>query len=61
LISVFRRCWGLKGECPTAPYQTKYEWGYVYGAADIVTGEAIHRKPRMENNRKTQRCNHRIP
>jgi hypothetical protein len=25
---------------PTAPYQAKYQWGYIYSAADVVTGEA---------------------
>ena len=37
LISVIRRCWTLKGHRCTAPYQTKYEWGYVYAAAEVVT------------------------
>jgi putative transposase len=40
LISVVRRCWTVKGHRPTAPYQAKYQWGYIYGAADVVTGEA---------------------
>lgn len=40
LISVIRRCWTLKGHRPTAPYQAKYQWGYVYAAADVVTGRA---------------------
>jgi len=38
LISFIRRCWTLKGHRCTAPYQTKYEWGYVYAAAEVVTG-----------------------
>lgn len=37
LISVLRRCWTLKGHRPTSPHQDRYEWGYVYAAADIVT------------------------
>jgi len=37
LISVLRRCWTLKGHRPKAPHQDRYEWSYVYGAADIVT------------------------
>lgn len=37
LISVLRRCWTLKGHRPKAPHQNRYEWGYVYAAADIVT------------------------
>ncbi len=40
LISLLRRCWTLRGWRPKAPYQTKYPWGYVYGAADVVTGDA---------------------
>jgi len=40
LIRVTRRCWTLQGHRPTAPYQTKYPWGYVYGAANLVTGGA---------------------
>ena len=39
LISFIRRCWTLKGHRCTAPYHTQYEWGYVYAAADVVTGE----------------------
>jgi transposase len=40
LISVIRRCWTIKGHRVTAPRQMKYEWSYVYAAADIVTGNA---------------------
>lgn len=40
LISVLRRCWTIKGYRVTVPRQMKCEWGYVYGAADIVTGNA---------------------
>ena len=29
LIPVVRRCWTLRGVRPTAPYQTKYQWGYL--------------------------------
>ena len=39
LNSFIRRCWTLKGHRCTAPYHTKYEWGYVYAAAEVVTGE----------------------
>ena len=35
LISVVRKCWTLRGERPTAPYQTKYEWGYLYSALEV--------------------------
>jgi len=37
--SSVRRCWTLKGHRPTAPVQMKYEWGYVYGAAEVLSGE----------------------
>jgi len=40
LKSVLRRCWTIKGHEVTAPHQDKYEWSYVYGAADIVTSRA---------------------
>jgi transposase len=40
LISVVRRCWALKGHRPPAAYQTKYPWGYVYGAVNFGTGQA---------------------
>lgn len=38
LISTLRRCWTLRGMRPTAPYQTKYQWGYVYGGLEVMTG-----------------------
>ena len=40
LMSVVRRCWTLKGRRPTVPYQTKFEWGYVYGALEVSRGQA---------------------
>jgi transposase len=40
LIPVVRKCWTLKGLRPTAPYQTKYEWGYLYSALE-VDGENV--------------------
>ena len=39
LISVLRRCWTLRGVRPTSPYQTKYQWGYVYGGLEVTTGK----------------------
>ena len=42
-MSVIRRCWTIwtiKGYRPKAVHNDKYEWGYTYGAADIVTGKA---------------------
>jgi len=38
LISTVRRCWSLKGVKPTAPYHTKYQWGYVYGGLEVQSG-----------------------
>jgi transposase len=35
LISVLRRCWGLRGVRVTAPYQTKYVWGYLHSALEV--------------------------
>jgi hypothetical protein len=39
LISFIRRCWTLRGHRPKAAYHPKYEGGYVYAAADVVTGD----------------------
>lgn len=39
LISTLRRCWTLHGHRVTVPVHLKYEWGYVYGAADLVSGD----------------------
>ena len=35
LIPVVRRCWSLRGVRPVAPYQTKYEWSYLYSALEV--------------------------
>jgi transposase len=35
LISVVRRCWSLRGVRTTAPYQTKYQWGYLHSALEV--------------------------
>ena len=40
LMSVIRRCWTIKGHRPKVVHNDKYEWGYIYGAADIVAGNA---------------------
>lgn len=40
LISTVRRCWTLRGVRPTTPYQTKYEWGYVYGGLEVMEGRS---------------------
>jgi transposase len=38
LHSVRRRCWGIRGLRVVKPAQQKYEWGYVYGALDVLGG-----------------------
>ena len=35
LIPVLRKCWTLRGVRPTAPYRTKYQWGYLYSALEV--------------------------
>lgn len=40
LISTLRRCWTLCGIRPSAPYQTKYKWGYVYGGLEVMEGRS---------------------
>jgi transposase len=35
LIPVVRKCWTLRGVRPKAPYQTRYEWGYLYSALEV--------------------------
>lgn len=32
------RCWGLTGSRPTAVQQTEYEWVYLFGAVNPLTG-----------------------
>src|SRR4030042_233631 len=34
------RCWGLQGSRPTAIKQTEYEWVYLFGAVNPLTGES---------------------
>jgi len=43
LHSFTRRCWGLRGHRIVKPAQQKYQWGYVYGALEVVQGEAQFR------------------
>ena len=40
LHDPLRRCWGLRGVRIVKPRQQVYEWCYVSGALDIVTGDA---------------------
>lgn len=35
LIPVVRKCWTMRGLRPTAPYRTKYQWGYLYSALEV--------------------------
>jgi transposase len=35
LIPVVRKCWTLRGLRPCAPYQTKYEWGFLFSALEV--------------------------
>ena len=35
LISVLRKVWTLRGCKPVSPYQTRYQWGYVFGALEV--------------------------
>ncbi len=34
------RCWARKGSRPTAVKQTEYEWVYLFGAVNPLTGES---------------------
>jgi len=35
LLPVVRRAWALRGVRVTAPYATKYQWGYLYEALEV--------------------------
>lgn len=35
-----RRCWGLRGARLTKRMQMDYEWGYLFGALDVIGGES---------------------
>lgn len=41
LHSVTRHCWGLRGHRVVKPFQQRFEWEYLYGAVDILTGEPV--------------------
>jgi len=43
LHSFTRRCWSLRGVRVVKPSQQKYQWGYVYGALEVVEGHAEFR------------------
>ena len=38
-LPITRRVWGVRGVRPVCPVHPRYEWAYVYGAAE-VGGEA---------------------
>lgn len=38
-----RRCWALRGERVVVPRQHCYQWEYVYGALEVVQGDAEFR------------------
>jgi transposase len=38
-----RRCWALRGQRVVIPQQQRYEWEYVYGALEVLAGEAQFR------------------
>lgn len=40
LHSFRRRCWGLRGKRVIKPVHQKYQWGYLYGALEVLSGEA---------------------
>lgn len=39
LHSVTRRCWGLRGVRVVVPRQQKFQWGYLYGAMEVLSGK----------------------
>jgi transposase len=38
-----RRCWALRGQRVVIPQQQRYEWEYVYGALEVLKGDAQFR------------------
>lgn len=40
LHSITRRCWGLRGVRIVVPRQQKFQWGYVYGAMEVLSGKS---------------------
>jgi putative transposase len=38
-----RRCWALRGQRVVIPQQPRYEWEYVYGALEVLEGDAQFR------------------
>lgn len=40
LHTEMRRLWARKGQRPVVSRQIKYEWDYLYGSVDLVSGQA---------------------
>ncbi len=40
LHTEMRRLWGLRGQRPVVTRQIKYQWDYLYGSLDIISGAA---------------------
>jgi hypothetical protein len=38
LLPVIRRVWGRRGVRVHAPYATRYQWGYLHEAIELVPG-----------------------
>ena len=51
------RRWGLRGSRPTALKQTEYEWVYLFGAGNPVTGDSSALLAPMVN---TEYMNHHL-
>ena len=41
LHTVVRHCWGLRGKRVIKPFQQRFDWEYLYGAVDILSGEPV--------------------
>ncbi|RYD25785.1 MAG: IS630 family transposase [Verrucomicrobiaceae bacterium] len=41
LHTVVRRCWGLPGIRVVKSFQQRFEWEYLYGSINIITGEPV--------------------
>lgn len=40
LHTQLRKLWTLKGTCPVVTRQIKYQWDYLYGSLDLLSGQA---------------------
>lgn len=41
LHTITRHCWGLRGKRVVKPFQQRFDWEYLYGAVDILSGEPV--------------------